>query len=373
MKKLFYLCIIFIILFLQSACSTTENDLPTNAEYDKILFPLKIDGFYGFINIDGVLVVPPQFKEAYQSTCGIAVGVNDKGTFYLDYQGNILFSTKSTDAYARRFSDDLVAKCINTNQDDKRWGYVDKKGAWVIEPIYKIAGDFSEGLASVSYSNYDDRFYIDKSNTPVFEGKKYNGTKFQNGYAQVWQRNIEEIWVKREYGMERVSPSAGGFINKKGELVIPYVIKTLTVYSDGLLCFNYFDLDKILKEDKSYFGYMNIEQEVIIEPQYWLAYDFHEGLAVVSNDGINYGMINKKNEYVLSPEYKFLGEFSEGLIGFSKDGKNYGFMDRDGEIKIPAIFSFALSFDGSLAYINKDGIPGYVNKEGRYFLASDYD
>ncbi|MGM9833338.1 MAG: WG repeat-containing protein [Candidatus Limisoma sp.] len=36
------------------------------------------------------------------------------------------------------------------NMDLTKWGYIDKTGAWVIEPKYDIAVNFSEGLAAVN-------------------------------------------------------------------------------------------------------------------------------------------------------------------------------------------------------------------------------
>ena len=45
------------------------------------------------------------------------------------------------------FSEGLAAVCVRINTST--WGYIDKSGAWVIEPRFRHAEPFSHGLARV--------------------------------------------------------------------------------------------------------------------------------------------------------------------------------------------------------------------------------
>ena len=371
----FILYFLFFIILCSDLKGDGINQIEGNKEQktrENILYPLEINKKLGFINQDGELIVTPQYRYAHKTTSGIAIGIDDGGTYYLDTNGDILFRTSSVFRNVRKFSDGLLAMRIDNDGKGQLWGFVNKQGEWVIDPIYKVVRDFSEGLACVSFTNMDEGFYIDKNNRSVFGEKRFYGRDFKDGYANVIERHKENFWIERDYGKERIYNRAIGLINKNGELIVSYKYRTDFTYSDGLICFMYFDLERIKNEERGYFGYMDINEKVIIEPQFWLAYRFVEGVAVVSLDGKHYGLINKKKEYIVPPNYKRLSTMSNGLILFSKDRISYGFLHKTGEIAIPAIFSYGSSFDGPLASIRMNDVPGYVNKEGKYFLSTDY-
>jgi hypothetical protein len=119
--------------------------------------------------------------------------------------------------------------------------------------------------------------------------------------------------------------------------------------------------------------YINVRNEIVIGPQFIYAYEFVDGIAVASLDGKTYGLINKQGEFVVPPKYIELRTRSNGLFHFSTDGEKFGFMDEKENIVIPADFDFANSFQGPLAFIRKGDVPGYVNKQGEVFLATDYE
>ncbi len=87
-----------------------------------------------------------------------------------------------------------------------KYGYVDKKGIWVIKPQFMDAKDFSEGLAVVRYfidSDVPFSGYIDSKGKPAFKNRFYGSYDFKNGYAAVLDKN------------EKVS-----IIDKKGKVVL---------------------------------------------------------------------------------------------------------------------------------------------------------
>ena len=53
------------------------------------------------------------------------------------------------------------------------WGYIDKNGAWVIEPQFAFANPFADGFARVVLATPDSHpsAYIDHSGKVIWQGK----------------------------------------------------------------------------------------------------------------------------------------------------------------------------------------------------------
>lgn len=100
------------------------------------------NGFYGFINDTGKIVIALTFDDA------------------------------------QAFSEGLAAV-----KQGEKWGYINKKGNFKIEPTYDIATSFNEGLAAVR--NNFVWGYINSKNKPVIDFKYDFAYPFIDGKAQV--------------------------------------------------------------------------------------------------------------------------------------------------------------------------------------------
>ena len=152
---------------------------------------------YGFIDLNGNVVIPPKFEEAASFKQGVArVVVNNDGRPYLGYiktdgeyllsprfdidheftrnsrdfseglagvapiqsstsdlptylfitlTGDVAFKTTTIDVGL--FSDGLV---LFYDMETAKYGYLDSKGRTAIKPRFSLASDFSEGLACVT-------------------------------------------------------------------------------------------------------------------------------------------------------------------------------------------------------------------------------
>ncbi len=78
-----------------------------------------------------------------------------------------------------------------------------------------------------------------------------------------------------------------------------------------------------IKQNGKY-GYMDNTGNIVIEPQFYSASGFSEGLAKVGA-----GLIDKTGKIVIKLQGSFLG-FSEGLAGV-KIGKKLGYIDKIGQ------------------------------------------
>ena len=116
-------------------------------------------------------------------------------------------------------------------------------------------------------------------------------------------------------------------------------------------------------------GFTDVDGNIIIPIEYREAYAFSEGLARVRADNDLIGFINARNEFVIQPEYPLAEDFKDGLavvnVGARKDstlgwrGGQWGFVDKTGNMVIPAIYSnYGIVFDGviPMKYDNDWGI-----------------
>lgn len=104
------------------------------------------DGTHAFIDKTGEVAVTfdfdCKFYQPYFSEGLVSIGI-DKKYGFADKTGTIVIEPQFERVFW--FSEGVACVCI-----DEKWGYIDKTGAWVIEPRYRHAYDFSEGLAVVA-------------------------------------------------------------------------------------------------------------------------------------------------------------------------------------------------------------------------------
>ena len=147
--------------------------------------------------------------------------------------------------------------------DTYKRGYIDKSGRVVIEPQFRWAERFREGLAAVRI--------LDKHQ----------------------------------------SESGEGFIDKTGNLVIKAKWDSVAYFSEGLAG---------VRRGKK-MGYIDKTGKLISGLRFDQVRAFHEGLACVaiggdeSKDGAGakWGFIDKSGRWVIEPKFDWAGSFSEGL------------------------------------------------------------
>ncbi len=126
---------------------------------------------------------------------------------------------------------------------------------------------------------------------------------------------------------------------------------------------------KAFKDANGLYGFKQYER-VIIEPQFEMARDFSEGLAVVRKGG-KYGYIDASGECVINFKYESAYSFSEGLA-LAKMGGKYGYINKDGKCVIPFRFKAATAFSEGLAEVVKlDGTQAIVDKIGVLYANRD--
>ena len=136
------------------------------------LAPLRKNDRWGFINRTGEFVIEPEYRKVSSFSEGLAaVETLDYKCGYIDTNGNWVVNASYDEAYP--FSDGLAPV-----QSERNWGYVNKNGELAIKMIYSKAGYFSGGVAPVALYikeiNKEKWGIIDKKGNWVLE-PKYDG------------------------------------------------------------------------------------------------------------------------------------------------------------------------------------------------------
>ena len=219
-------------------------------------------------------------------------------------------------------------------------------GTIVVEPQYLSIEPFQKGI-NASVVRLDSKYgLVDKNGNyivqPVYD---HMGTYFFDGLLLV--RNDGKV----------------GFMNDRGEIVIPLQFESASFFSHGLA---YAKLD-------GKYGYINTKGEFVVEPEFEDAGAFtSDGYAKVKLDG-KWGYIDRNGEFIAEPAYDYARDFSGGYA-VVKIGELWGIIDSDGEYIVDPAHGYDSIgyFQNGAAAVEKDGFCGFVNGKGVEFVAPRY-
>lgn len=381
------------------------------------------DGGKGYIDINGVPVTSPVFRNIGEYSEGLApIQVGDK-IGYVNERKELVIKPRwqvrgiYTDT-AGPFHDGLarVIDGFTTYRVDDfdvripKCGYINKKGEYVIAPKYRDGcGDFSDGLAVVA-TEYDEKTgtkydrklgYMDTRGKWAIKPQFALAGPFIDGYAIVQTEvNPKDLYVtwggtEKRRSRENNERKSLYLIDTTGKKVegVPdcrwRYNHTGSGYREGLT---------LVYVDKNRAGFMDeqckvaftVPDDVILERRY-----FTEGLLLVSKivDGKKlFGYLDKTGKVAIDFRFTSADEFSEGLAGVVFTGKNNlasgqsdsrrmnCYIDRTGTVVISNARD-AKPFKNGLALQhlytwtiserpNARNIYGYMNKQGKYVWLS---
>jgi hypothetical protein len=194
------------------------NPAPTNDFDAFILFSekragVKLGGFWGFIDSLGNLITPLSYDRIGPFIQGFAkverngkqTWVNANGKEIAPFIFDIDRNTASTFQQG---------KCRFSMQ--RQWGFVDTSGKIIVKPQYRNVGNFSDQMAWVQNTSSGNFGYIDSTGNEVISATRdyLKVYSFSEGLAAIEMPVFDE----EDPGVYQTQI---GFINKKGELVIP--------------------------------------------------------------------------------------------------------------------------------------------------------
>lgn len=263
-----------------------------------------------------------------------------------------------------KFSEGLAAaSTVMLSDQSLRFGYIDYTGKFVIPQNYTAALDFSEGLAAVRIDITSGWGFIDKSGELVIPYKRFLGdvSPFSEGLAAFKDWSIGK----------------SGFIDKQGNVAIPAEYDEVRSFSNGLAL-----VKKTGKDLTDQYFYIDRTGKIIITvPKNTLPESFSEGLALVDTQGPGFYFMDLTGKKVFQTnDYWIYGsKFSEGYFAFDPDlsGK-IGFIDHTGKIAIKPIFTrggvnIDEGFSNGLAPVEINGKVGYINKLGKMIIKPQFN
>ncbi len=267
---------------------------------------------------------------------------------------------KSPDLQLRKSAQDFLSYTdaeLFPFTHQKKHGFTNLQGEWVIEPQFETAFPFIEGIALVKKDGKHQ--LIDRQLKPVPLPENATGVStFKSGLAPV------------------LIAGKVGFINRKGELVVEPLIVSETANvplpQEGMR----------LVSVSGYYTFIDSTGKQISKPVFAYAQHFSEGLAVVMNENRKYGYIDKTGNLVIPFQFDEAQSFSDGLaltgIGHG-DHSHFSLIDKSGKVvfNVPDAHTIISSFQGGKAPFRvktKDGIRyGFYNKKGEIEIQPEYD
>jgi hypothetical protein len=243
------------------------------------LYPIKVDGKYGFMDRTGNTVITPQFDE----TGG--------------------------------FSEGLAAVRIGN-----KFGYINTKGVVVITPQF----DGAAGVVSLPVGLYEFR----SGRAVVVLGGRYGFIDKDGRYSHNPDLR-SATWFSGEVAAVTTEAGEAAFVNRSGKVVMSGKFEEVGSFAAGLAP----------AASGGKWGYIDATGKWVIDPQFEGAAGFADGLAPVVVGG-RVGYINQKGKFVVNPQFDpGSAGFSEGFAVVRSEG-GLGILDTTGrtvgEVKFPA-------------------------------------
>ncbi|MDA3843766.1 MAG: WG repeat-containing protein [Candidatus Kapabacteria bacterium] len=299
----------------------------------------------------------------------------------IDYKGAEMFAPVK--AFKIKGYSEGMFRFLVKDGIDKEWMFVDAKGKIAFKPDCDNVGDFHEGYAVVDKYTDDSRLFsafgfYDKTGKEFIPIKYAHTIRFSEGLGFVMEKRSNK-YINHDGKTMIVLPHASGgvfseglasvtntkslmgYINKKGELQIPYRFGEARDFSCGLAA---------VTIDAAY-GFINQNAELVIPDKFPIVGDFKENIAKVGKYNYDYqltwGAIDKTGNVIIDYQFSFLREFSQGVAAAKKNDL-WGFIDAAGSYIIEPKYFFAGSFINDMAWasLRDEGIRGYIIKEEEF-------
>ena len=145
-----------------------------------------------------------------------------------------------------------------------------------------------------------------------------------------------------------------GFINDKGEVIIPFIYDDASVFFDGLA--------RVMKDGKH--GYINLQNETVIPFIYDFADDFKNGMARVQKAG-KFGWIDKTGKEIIQLQYSNAYNFGDGLAPVRNDAGQWGYINAKGEYVLQPKYGDAKPFNKGEALVRSGDEYIFISTTGK--------
>lgn len=275
----------------------------------------------------------------------------------INENGETVFTIEAMSVYP--FSNGLARVYRNTLVNNKwitGYGFINKKGEIVIRCDLDKANDFVGEVTWVKQEGNDFYSLMNKKGEiiPTAQYEKV-GYFFEN------QKDICAVFKNNKMG----------FVNTKGEEVIPCQYTGSKSFSEGLACVSPYDS----KEGK--YGFINKKGETVIPMKFKQSgtTSFKNGYARASVNGKTV-LIDSTGSVAFTTQRGNIQSMMHGLIGLFKgpNRTNWGWVNWNDEIVIELQYDHASSFNvDGYAVVEKNGLKGVIDTTGKVVIPFQYE
>jgi hypothetical protein len=362
------------------------------------------DGKYGFMNKEGIEVIPCIYDQTNGTPEFIFNGIvrmKKNGKYgILDVQGKTLVDFEYDyfigQEWLEGFPEDYLAA-----KKGEEYFYINMKTFAIIKTPYAFAEEFHNGLATVMLDNKYG--YIDSTFRLIIPCIFQNTRVFSEGLASV--SDASKKWVVINKKGKLITPfiydyidgfsngramvvkdSLVGFIDRSGKEVIPLIYDYETF---NLFCYKRHkgfedNISVVVKNGK--YGMIDTLGNVVVALRFTLI-SYAEGYQLNLNDLYpitdNYAIavsdstcfaLNRSGQVIDSYGSSKLIYFIEGLSSVCNDSNKCGFMNSSGELVLPynyEYYEYSVFQDG-LAVVKQNNKFGIIDKKGKIIIPSLY-
>jgi hypothetical protein len=297
---------ILLIPLVFCSCAPRQDNVAARSDdkSEEALFPVRVDGHYGYMDRKGKLVLNGPYAGASRFSEGLAAVQLKRAekVGYIDTTGKLVIALQFD--LGDPFSEGYAAVMLN-----HKWGYVDKTGKIVIPFSYGAAQAFVNGRAAVAtVSGPSSQFgYINTKGEYQSESRYEMAMPYREGLAAV--RSFAERFK---------------FIDLTGKAVIPPQFLAGGEFAEGLAPV------QAQTPEGVRWGFIDKQGKMTIPAQYTNALPFANGLAPVQVLNGKWGFVDAKNTMVINPQWDQVGSFAYGLAQVWA-GDKFGYIGADGK------------------------------------------
>ncbi len=288
---------------------------------------------WGCIDQSQKVIVPLKYAEPLEFVDGISIASKDISAGY-GVQGTYEVATKIL-----------------------RYGFVNNIGNEIAPPIYRKASRFSEGLAVLSKEGFIE--IVDKTGKLTATNIIYNQSRvFKEGLCAVQSK--DSFW---------------GFINTKGDLIIPMIYEKEDDFKNGKTQVSFngktLFLDKTGREINE--NGLNTEKNsgaIVYEDR--ISSPFFSSITAVKLKG-KWGLLDANNKLISAVKYdNILFPKNDGMAMVTVKDKQ-GYINLLGEEVIPPIYDKLEEFNTNSILAHLDGKVGLFESNGKLIIPFTYD
>lgn len=370
---------------------TKSNQVSINGFYlikgdndETVLVPAKIADWCDNFSEDGIALVIKDGHKGHINRSYQIVAFNDEECIVIperfDFSGNFkygfapvsknnrygIINTKLEQILSCEYEyiEPLSAKRFKFKKDNQ-WGVVDSCGNIIIDSKYMSICRETEDLIKVQNRNCTDACY---------------GLYNEDGNLIIKDqcKNIVSVEYEKQIFIIATINSKQGVYNDKGYKIIPLIYDRIELKEGYFMCHleypssYYYSQKRQIKSTNKYnlkgeqLLAFNEKQTFVVPAEYDLAYPTVNGLVIVIKDG-KWGIINMQNDVIVEPQYNVIESLDGSLarVGKSEEEchiyfqddrwyvKNikYGLIDTTGEVVLPLEYERIELWDNGYYYI----------------------